>query len=412
LKYWNIGRLVFYPVFPSFYHSILPENIILIQIALHPMSGIYIHIPFCKHKCHYCNFFSSVSIKKKDELLEALLFEIELQKDYLHGETIKTIYIGGGTPSLLKKEDILNIYNEISRNFNIDDQLEFTLEANPDDLNREKLTEMRDTPLNRLSIGVQSFFDEDLQYLNRMHNAKQSKEVIIDALNVGYENLSVDLIYGIPGQSRLRWKNNVEILTEMKIPHISAYSLTVEPGTIFENRISKKKITPPDENLSLSHFRDLMKIMNENEYIHYEISNFSKEGFFSKHNSNYWFNKKYLGLGPSAHSYNGNERQWNVSNISSYIEKIKNKIIPCEKETLSAKEKFNEYLMVSLRTIQGCDLNYIDKNFGTDMYLHCVKHIKPYCEAGQIKMENKRLYLTEKGKLFADKIAAEIFIVG
>ncbi len=376
------------------------------------MAGIYIHIPFCKRKCHYCNFFSSVSMKKRDEFLEALLQEIELQKDYLDNESINTIYIGGGTPSLLKKEDILNIYNTLSKNFYLNDQLEFTFEANPDDLDKKKLSEIRDTPINRLSIGVQSFFDEDLLYLNRIHNAKQSIEALKRALDTGFENLSADLIYGIPGQSNSRWKNNVEILVEMNIPHISAYSLTVEPGTIFENKILKNKIISPDETLSLIHFKELMQIMKGKKYEHYEISNFSKEGFISQHNSNYWFGEKYLGLGPSAHSYNGKERQWNVSNNLIYIEKIKNEIIPCEKETLSAKEKFNEYLMISLRTIQGCDLNYVDKKFGEASYLHCVKYAKPYIDAGQIIEENEKLYLTEKGKLFADQIAADMFIVG
>jgi len=375
------------------------------------MAGIYIHIPFCKRKCHYCNFFSITSVKHKDKFLKALLQEINLQKNYLDSEVVKAIYFGGGTPSLLEKTDILNIYNEISKNFTLSSYPEITLEANPDDLNRKKLKELMDTPVNRLSIGIQSFHDEDLQYLNRIHNARQSVAVVKDALDTGFDNLSVDLIYGISGQSDEKWKNNVEMVVEMNIPHISAYSLTVEPGTIFENKISKNIIPPPDETLSLNHFTNLMEIMKKNNYIHYEISNFCKDGYISRHNSNYWFGEKYLGLGPSAHSYNGKERQWNVSNNSTYFEKVINKIIPCEKETLSAKEKFNEYLMTGLRTIRGCDLNYIDEKFGKALYLHCVKHAEPYVDAGKIKKEREKLYLTEKGKLFADQIASDMFAV-
>jgi len=375
------------------------------------MAGIYIHIPFCKRKCHYCNFFSSASIKQKDELLKALLLEIKLQKDYLDNERIKTIYIGGGTPSILEPGDILKIFNEIVKYYSLKEQIEFTIEANPDDLNREKLLKIKDSPVNRLSIGVQSFHDEDLQYLNRIHNAKQAYNSIKETINAGFENISVDLIFGIPGQDSKRWKKNLEILIEMNIPHISAYSLTVEPRTILEKLILKNKIISPDETLSIIHFKDLMQFMKHNNYIHYEISNFCREGFFSEHNSNYWFGEKYLGLGPSAHSFNRIERQWNVSDISTYIEKLNNCIIPFEKETLSAEQVFNEYLMMSLRTIQGCDLNFINKRFGHNLYLHCKKQAKPFLDIDQIRIENEKMHLTEKGKFFADKIASEIFVI-
>ncbi len=258
---------------------------------------------------------------------------------------------------------------------------------------------------------MQSFYDEDLQYLNRIHNAKQAADSIKETINAGFENISIDLIFGIPGQDSDRWKKNLEILAEMNIPHISAYSLTVEPRTILEKRILKNKIIPPDESLSVAHFKVLMNFMKENNYIHYEISNFCKEGFLSEHNSNYWFGEKYLGLGPSAHSFNRIERQWNVSAISTYIEKLNNCIIPYEKETLSSEQMFNEYLMISLRTIQGCDLNYIKEKFGSGLYLHCIKQAKPYLDAEQIRIKNEKVYLTEEGKLFADKIASDMFIV-
>ncbi len=397
MEYWNI------PIFLK----VEFQN----YIKVSPMAGIYIHIPFCKRKCHYCNFFSSASVKQKDDLLEALLMEIRMQKDYLGKEVVKTIYIGGGTPSLLNSEDIFKIYNEIKKYYILDEHIEFTLEANPDDLSPEKLLRIKDTPVNRLCIGVQSFHDDDLKYLGRIHDAKQSLKALQYTINAGFYNISADLIFGIPGQDIERWRNNLNILVKMNIPHISAYSLTVEPGTILERRILQDKIIPPDETLSVRHFNKMMKIMKDNNYIHYEISNFCRHSFISEHNNNYWFGEKYLGIGPSAHSFNGNQRQWNVSNISVYIEQIKNKIIPSKKETLSAKQMFNEYLMIRLRTILGCDLKYIEKKFGADLYLHCIKQSKQYLDTDHLRMDDQRLYLTDTGKLFADKIASDMFFM-
>ena len=291
----------------------------------------------------------------------------------------------------------------------IDDDVEFTLEANPDDLSREKLTMIRDTPVNRLSIGVQSFNNKDLKYLNRVHDKDQALTAIEETLKAGFDNVSVDLIYGIPGQHEERWSKNLDILAGLCIPHISAYALTVEPGTILDNRISKNKKIQPDEDLSIIHFKRLMSFMGEKGYIHYEISNFCKKGFHSLHNSNYWFGKKYLGIGPSAHSFNIDQRQWNVANISTYIDRLKNEIIPFQKETLSTEQMFNEYLMISLRTIQGCDLNYIKKTFGKSFYRHCIRESGAYLDKGFLRLENEKLFLTIDGKLFADRIASDMF---
>lgn len=373
------------------------------------MAGIYIHIPFCKQKCYYCNFFSSASLKKKNELLHSLIKEIQIRRNFFNDEQIDTIYLGGGTPSLLDQKDILKIFYQIERNYTLSEIIEFTLEANPDDLTGEKLQMIKDTPVNRLSIGVQSFNNDDLKYLTRIHNAEQALKAVKSSVDNGFNNISVDLIYGIPGQTSSGWIHNLKILSEMSIPHISAYSLTVEPGTILGKQIEKNKIIPPDESSGVKHFKELIKYMDVRDYIHYEISNFCKEGYHSRHNCNYWSGEKYLGIGPSAHSFNGLQRQWNIASISKYIEHLTNKLIPFEQETLSAEQKFNEYLMVSLRTIKGCDPEYIKEKFGIRFYLHCMRESKKYIDSGHLRFEEGKFFLTLKGKLFADGIASELF---
>jgi oxygen-independent coproporphyrinogen-3 oxidase len=374
------------------------------------MAGIYIHIPFCKSKCCYCNFFSVASLKRKEEFLDALLTEIILRKEYLEDEIVNTVYFGGGTPSLLDLKDITKIFDEISKNYNLDNNAEITLEANPDDIDFHKLKEYKSIPVNRLSIGIQSFHPEDLDYLTRIHNSSQSIKALEAAIKAGYKNISADLIYGIPGQDKKRWKNNIQTLLDFSIPHISAYSLTVEAATALDNRIRKGIVIPPDDNLSIEHFMILTELMEGEKYIHYEISNFAIEGFYSIHNSNYWNGGKYLGLGPSAHSYNTTHRQWNISSIQEYVKHLKNKNIPCEKETLSAKQKFNEYFMISIRTSKGCDLEYINKNFGSAYYSYCIENAVRWQDSGHLYLSENMIELTKKGKLFADKIASDMFL--
>jgi len=377
------------------------------------MAGIYIHFPFCKKKCNYCNFFSVVSSKYRNLFVDALLKEIILQKDYLENETIQTIYFGGGTPSLLNKNEINKIFDQLNKYFRIDKNAEITLEVNPDNLTQIYVNEIKYSPVNRISIGIQSFLNEELKYLGRIHDAEQSLNSLKYLQDEGFENISIDLIYGIPSEKNnhtTNWEKNLETAFTSNIPHISAYSLTVEPNTILDSLINKGKYEPVDEHTSAEHFEILMKSMREHNYIHYEISNFCKEGFYSKHNSNYWLQKKYLGLGPSAHSYNKISRQWNIASISKYIDSLNNKTVPFEKEILSETTKYNEYILTSLRTIWGCDINFIKSNFDKIFYQLLLKESEKYFQNNFLFFKGNKIFLTDSGKLFADKISSDLFI--
>jgi len=374
------------------------------------MAGIYIHIPFCKSKCHYCNFYSIASSKYVNEFVPALLKEIELQRDYLEGECIETIYFGGGTPSVLTYDSLKKILDTIQQTFEISGDAEITIEANPNDLDVKKIKEFDQAHVNRISIGIQSFFDDDLKYLNRIHTASQAEASVKRSQDAGFENISIDLIYGIPTLTDDKWKQNLDISFALDVPHISSYGLTVEPKTALDILIKKGKAKPVDEEKSVRQFKLLMQEMKKNSFIHYEISNFCKEGFVSQHNSNYWKGRKYLGLGPSAHSFNQRERQWNISNIEKYIESISQKKIPYEKEILSENDKYNEYIMTSLRTMWGCDLIHIEKKFGADKINLIEEKSQQFIKSGKMKKENNVLSLTDEGRLFADGIAADFFI--
>lgn len=373
------------------------------------MAGIYIHIPFCKQKCHYCNFFSVASLKYRAEFLNALINEISIQKEYLQKEEINTIYFGGGTPSMLNKEEIKRILDELRKYHPITEDAEITLEANPDDLNAQKIKGFSNSSINRLSIGVQSFLDDDLTFLNRVHNSEHALKSIKQSQDAGFNNISIDLIYGIPGLTKEKWNNNLQLFFDLDIPHLSAYSLTVEPKTALDVLIRKKKMPNVNEVESIAHFEELIKQIHAHNFIHYEISNFSKEGFYSKHNSTYWLGGKYLGLGPSAHSYNGKSRQWNVSQISKYISLSESNQI-FEKEILSVPQQFNEYIMTSLRTIWGCDLEKVKTDFDFSYYNHLSQSASKYIKEQKIKLSDNVLYLTPLGKLYADGIAADLFM--
>lgn len=372
------------------------------------MAGIYLHIPFCKQKCHYCNFFSVASLKYKNEFIDALKKEIISQKYYLENEEVNTIYFGGGTPSMLSKDEIVSIISELKKYHKVSEDVEITLEANPDDLDSLKIKELSKTSINRLSIGVQSFLDEDLTFLNRVHKSEQALFAIKQSQEAGFNNISIDLIYGIPGLSKQKWENNLEIFFNLNIPHLSAYSLTVESKTALDVLIRKKKMPAINEAESIIHFEELIKQTEAHNFIHYEISNFSKEGYYSKHNSTYWLGGKYLGLGPSAHSYNGKSRQWNVSMISKYISGSENKPI-FEKEILNKTQQFNEYVMTSLRTSWGCNLNDVKTIFGLRFYEHLLHSASKHIKEKKIKNINNILYLTHQGKLYADGISADLF---
>ncbi len=374
------------------------------------MAGIYIHIPFCKKACHYCNFHFSTSLHHKNEMMESLLHEIVLQKEFLGNKTIESIYIGGGTPSLLSSREIQVLIHQVKLNFNMAAEIECTLEANPDDISAEKIRELVNTGINRLSIGIQSFYEEDLQYMNRGHNADQAERCIQLAIENGIPNFSIDLIFGYPLLTDEKWHNNIEKVLKYSIPHISCYGMTVEPKTVLASMIARNKLPPLDDETGARQYEYLMNKLVENGYEHYEISNFAKSGLEAKHNSSYWKDEPYLGIGPSAHSYNGISRQWNIANNALYIKQIAQNIIPCEIETLSATERINERIMIALRTSEG--LNLAKFNLMIDEYQKSIfnRKVSDYIRDDLLKINNNEyLRLTQKGKLFADGIASELF---
>ncbi len=374
------------------------------------MAGIYIHIPFCKQKCHYCNFYSTVSLKYQKDFIEALINEIKSRREYLDNKKVNTIYFGGGTPSILSVNELSTIINSINDFFDVDDDAEITLEANPDDLSKEKISDIKNyTQVNRLSIGVQSFFNADLQYLNRVHSSEQAQKSIENSIKAGFNNITIDLIYGIPTLSDNNWKENLKRFFDYNIPHLSSYSLTVEPKTALDVLIKKKKLENIAESESIKHFEILLEETNKHNFINYEISNFALEGHYSKHNSIYWLGGHYLGLGPSAHSYNGKSRQWNVMSVKRYCEeKIPENIVD-EKEELSQDQMYNEYVLTSLRTSWGCDIEHIKNAFGKKYSQHFVTTIAYALKENNIICKGNNYTLTNKGKLFADGIASTLF---
>ena len=375
------------------------------------MASIYIHIPYCKQQCTYCNFHFRIAQNDKEEMLRSIKKEIKLRQSYLNDARISSIYFGGGTPSILNKEEIKSLIHTLYNNFRIDPDAEITLECNPDDLNTKKLLELKKIGINRLSIGIQSFDDADLKFMNRSHNAKEALSCIQFAKESGFDNITIDLIYGLPNQSNENWKKNLAKMLSLDIQHFSAYSLTVEPKTKLKHLIDKKLVTPLDDKITVEHFNTLVEIANENNFIHYEISNFGKEGFFSNHNSGYWKNKHYLGVGPSAHSFNGSSRQWNVASNKQYIEKINGNESYFEVEQLSNTQQYNEYIFTALRTIWGVELDYINNQFGQEALNYFKKQVINWGEKGKIKQKKNTYRLTKKGKLYADAIASDLFIV-
>jgi oxygen-independent coproporphyrinogen-3 oxidase len=374
------------------------------------MAGIYIHIPFCHRACTYCNFFFSVSLKQKSNLIEALIKEIELRKNYLEGEFITSVYFGGGTPSLMDASVIRRILDAVENNFTVVKDAEITLEANPDDLTGSKLHDFAEAFVNRLSIGVQSFSDADLKFMNRTHTAADSVRAVKAAQDSGFSNISIDLIYGTPTMSTEQWKKNLDIAFTLDVPHLSCYCLTVEEKTKLFQLVRDKKMPDVDEQVSSEQFGLLMDAAAQSGYEHYEISNFCRDEMYSRHNTSYWKGEKYLGIGPSAHSFDGDSRQWNVSNLSGYIDSIEKGIVPAEKEILTASQRFNEYVMTRLRTQWGCDLAVIGNLFGKKFAEHFVAQAKTKTEKGMMEKRENIFTLTREGKFFADRITAEMFV--
>lgn len=374
------------------------------------MSGIYIHIPFCKQACHYCDFHFSTSLKKKEEMVLALAKEIQMRKDELGNEVVATIYFGGGTPSLLSVEEIQYLIDEVYKNFDVIENPEITLEANPDDLTNERIVELSNTKINRLSIGIQSFFEDDLKLMNRAHNSEEAKRCLETATQY-FNNITIDLIYGIPNMNNERWLQNIETALSFGIPHISSYALTVEPKTALDKFIKKGLVKQPDDEVAQEHFHILVNRLQEEGFVHYELSNFGKTNYFSKNNSAYWLGKKYIGIGPSAHSYDGINRSWNVANNTLYIKSIQENQFPSEKETLTTVDRYNEYIMTGLRTIWGVSLERVEKEFGPKYLEYLNLQSQKFIEDELLFIENGILKPTQKGKFLSDGIASDLFLL-
>ena len=379
------------------------------------MAGIYIHIPFCNSKCAYCGFYSIASQKQKSAFLEALHTEIALRTDYLNGEEIGTIYFGGGTPSVLSVEEIKGILESVFRHYKVNPAAEITLEANPDTLNPDYLQGLRKLGINRLSIGIQSFFDDDLKYLSRRHDSNHAKQCINWAKQAGFDNLTLDLIYGLPTATAEKWNQNLDLFFETQAQHLSAYALTVEPNTILAKQIASQQLQPVNEDDAVRDYEILCQRAKENGFLHYEISNFAKPGFRSKHNCSYWNRTPYAGFGPSAHSFDGVSRQWNVSSLSQYIEYETNQSpvthhpSPITKEILTPEQAYDEYVMLKLRTAWGIDLKYMEREMGKHFSDYCLKQAQGMIAQGKITQTREFLHLTDAQMLFADGIAETLF---
>ena len=374
------------------------------------MSGIYIHIPFCKQACHYCDFHFSTSMGKKEAMINALKKELVLRKGEFKDDTVETIYFGGGTPSVLTSEEIQGIIDEVFKNYKVIRDPEITLEANPDDLSEEKIRALSKSPVNRLSIGIQSFFEEDLKLMNRAHSSEEAVKSLSIATQ-SFDNISIDLIYGIPQMTNEKWVANIDKALSFGIPHISSYALTVEPKTALANFIKKGVVADVDDSAAQEHFNILLDKMDAAGFESYEISNFGKPGYFSKNNTAYWQQKKYIGIGPSAHSFDGNQRGWNINNNPKYIKAITNNELPSEIEVLSKTDKYNEYVMTGLRTIWGVSLRRVREDFGEKYEAYLLQQAHKFTEEQLLFIDNDCLITTKKARFLADGIAADLFMI-
>jgi oxygen-independent coproporphyrinogen-3 oxidase len=374
------------------------------------MAGIYIHIPFCKQACFYCDFHFSTSLKKKENMILSLIKEIRLRKDELGDALVETIYFGGGTPSVLSTQEINRLIDAVYVNFKVVKNPEITLEANPDDLSEEKIIALSESPINRLSIGVQSFFEKDLKLMNRAHNAEEAKNSLTLATRY-FDNISLDLIYGIPDCTNEEWRTNIKIALSFGVPHISSYALVVEPKTALKSLIAQGKINNVDDAKTQEQFRILLKELDVAGFINYELSSFGKEGYFSKNNTAYWSGIAYLGIGPSAHSYDGKQRSWNVKNNTKYIKSLGDNIVPVEIEILSTTDRYNEFIMIGLRTMWGVSLVQIKDNFGNKYLKYLEQQSKKHIEEELLYIDNGTLKTRKKGKFLVDGISSDLFML-
>jgi oxygen-independent coproporphyrinogen-3 oxidase len=373
------------------------------------MAGIYIHIPFCKQRCYYCDFHFSTSLKHKDTILNNMRKELINRKGEINSK-VETIYFGGGSPSIIESEKLENLINTVYENFEVIDNPEITVEANPDDINIEKINQLKRTRVNRISLGVQSFFDDDLKFMNRAHNSTQAIESIKLLIDNGYDNITADLIYGIPNQAKDKWIENINIMTSIGVKHISAYALTVEKNTPLFKLIERGKYPKVEDEKSHEDFIILTKMLKSKGYDHYEVSNFAQKNYISKHNSAYWFNEEYLGIGPSAHSFDGKTRRWNIASNKIYREEFDSNNY-FEQETLSEKDKLNELIMTRLRTKWGLNLEEVEEKFGSKSLSSLIKNANKHIENGNLFVEENKIKVSEKGMFFADGISSDLFEV-
>jgi oxygen-independent coproporphyrinogen-3 oxidase len=374
------------------------------------MAGIYVHIPFCRSACHYCDFHFSTSTTYLKDMMHAMVEEIINRRDYLKENQVDTIYFGGGTPSFIPAEYINLLIKTIKDHFNISNDPEITLEANPEDIHPGFPEKIMEIGINRLSIGIQSFFDTHLRFLNRPHDAKQAKRSINYSRRAGFKNISIDLIYGFPGLTISKWIKNIETAIDFHVEHLSAYHLTYEPGTVLNYRKDKRRIIETEEQESLKQYKVLTEKMKTDGYLHYEISNFAREGYYSRHNSGYWFQLPYLGIGPSAHSYNGESRQWNTAKNMSYIRKVGKNEKYFEIEVQDLMIQYHDYVMTSLRTMWGIDTEYIKAHFGLKYLEHYTRNARPFLDSGDMKKNGSRNYLSENGMYISDFILKNLFL--
>lgn len=375
------------------------------------MAGLYIHVPFCVKRCLYCDFYSNTEMKYKDSFVSAVIKEMELRREYLGNESLETIYFGGGTPSQLQAKDFDKIFNAIHRLFDITNCTEITLEANPDDITPEYMSALRALPFNRISMGVQSFNPEDLRFLNRRHDREQAISAVNLCKEKGMTNISIDLIYGLPGQTRQAWEANLEEAIRLDIPHLSAYHLIYEEGTALYKLLEVGKVSPIEEDLSVTLFSTLIDKLTDAGYLHYEISNFARSEHFSRHNSSYWTGKKYLGLGPSAHSYNGTKREWNKSSLPLYLKGIETGIPDIETEALNLHTRYNDYIITGLRTMWGINLNDIQTVFGKELYDYCLSQAASPIKQGALIQSGHTLTLSKTGIFISDGIMSDLLWV-
>jgi oxygen-independent coproporphyrinogen III oxidase len=374
------------------------------------MAGIYIHFPFCKTLCSYCDFYHIISPTDYQAFIDALIKESALRREYIGSETVSTIYLGGGTPSVLSVKEIRAILENIKKLYSVEENCEITIEMNPDDVGKDYLLSLKDTNVNRVSLGIQSWRDADLKLLNRRHNAAQAVNALEETIKAGFQNVTIDLIYGIPGLTSQEWSSNLDFSFAFDIKHLSAYHLTIEPGTIFGKMKGKGLLTEIDEEESNAQFHLLIEKAESAGFVHYEISNFGKPGYFSVHNSNYWKQVNYIGLGPSAHSFNGYSRQWNVRDVRKYIKAVNSGSPFFEREELDKKTRFNEYIMTSLRTMWGIDLEYVERTFDKEGYDYIVNLAGKLIDYGLMRPDKKTLVLTNQGKMISDNVISELML--